>query len=142
MAGIRGTEFVVESKPDRTALLSVWEDNVMWRGQIANSIDKSIMAAQGSRCLPGQHPEPAVDLPKPPMPKTPAANDTFFYNPDKPKTIKFTWSRGEGVKAHLIVARDYEMREVVADIITDKETFSLKPGKTDRRILLDADGHR
>jgi hypothetical protein len=130
-ASLRGTEFVVESKPGRTALLSVWEDDVMWRGQIANSTDRSIRAAQGSRCLPGQHPEPAVDLPKPPMPKTPAANDTFFYNPDKPKNIKFTWSRNEGVKAHLIVARDYEMREVVADIITDKESFSLKPGKTD-----------
>ncbi|MDP2806631.1 MAG: OmpA family protein, partial [bacterium] len=131
VAGIRGTEFVVESKPDRTALLSVWEENVMWRGQIANSIDQSIRAAQGSRCLPGQHPEPAVDLPKPPMPKTPAANDTFFYNPDKPKSIKFTWGRSEGTKAHLIVARDYEMREVAADIITEKESFSLKPGKTD-----------
>jgi len=131
VAGIRGTEFVVESKKDRTALLSVWEDNVMWRGQIANSMDKSIPAAQGSRCLPGQHPEPAVYLPKPPMPKNPAANDTFFYNPDRPKNIKFTWSRSEGVKAHLIVARDREMREVVTDIITEKESFSLKPGKTD-----------
>jgi len=131
VAGIRGTEFVVESKPDRTALLSVWEDDVLWRGQIANSMDRSILAAQGSRCLPGQHPEPAQALPKPPMPKTPAANDTFFYNPDKPKSIKFTWAKGEGAAVHLVVARDYEMREVVADIITDKETFSLKPGKTD-----------
>ncbi|MDO9391263.1 MAG: OmpA family protein [bacterium] len=127
----KGTEFVVESKPDRTALLSVWEDNVLWRGRAANSIDKSIAAAQGSRCLSGQHPELAENLPKPPMPKAPAANDTFFYNPDKPKNIKFTWSRSEGVKTHLIVARDYELREVVADIITEKESFSLKPGKTD-----------
>ncbi len=127
----KGTEFVVESKSDRTALLSVWEDNVMWRGRTANSIERSIKAAQGSRCLSGQHPQPAVDLPKPPMPKSPAANDTFFYNPDKPKNIKFTWSRSEGVKAHLIVARDYEMKEVVSDIITEKESFSLKPGKTD-----------
>lgn len=127
----KGTEFVVESKPDRTALLSVWEDNALWRGRTANSIDKAISAAQGSRCLQGQHPELAENLPKPPMPKTPAANDTFFYNPDKPKNIKFTWSRSEGVKAHLIVARDYEMREVVADIITEKESFSLKPGKAD-----------
>jgi hypothetical protein len=127
----RGTEFVVESKPDRTALLSVWEDNVMWRGRAANSIDKPVAAAQGSRCLPGQHPELAENLPKPPMPKTPAANDTFFYNPDKPKSIKFSWNKIEGARTHLIVARDYEMREVVADIITEKEFFSLKPGKTD-----------
>jgi len=131
VAGIRGTEFVVESKPDRTALLSVWEDNVTWRGRAPNSTEKSILAAQGSRCLPGQQPEPAVDLPKPPMPKSPAANDTFFYNPDKPKSIKFTWSKSEGVKAHLTVARDYEMREVVAEITTEKESFSYKPGKTD-----------
>lgn len=131
VAGIRGTEFVVESQTNRTALLSVWEDNVMWRGQIANSMDKSIMAAQGSRCLPGQHPEPAVDLPKPPMPKTPAANDTFFYNPDKPKNIKFSWTKQAGARVHLLIARDLEMREVVADIITEKESFSLKPGKTD-----------
>ena len=131
VAGIRGTEFAVESTPDRISLLSVWEDNVMWRGQIANSMDRSVGAAQGSRCLPGQQPEPAINLPKPPMPKTPAANDTFFYNPDKPKNIKFTWSRGEGIKAHLIISRDYEMREVVADVITDKESFSLKPGKND-----------
>ena len=131
VAGTRGTEFVMESKPDRIALLSVWEDNVLWRGLTANSIEKSIRAAQGSRCLPGQHPEPAVDLPKPPMPKSPAANDTFFYNPDKPKSIKFAWSKSGAVKTHLIVARDYEMKEVVADIITEKENFSLKPGKSD-----------
>ncbi|MDO9067339.1 MAG: FecR domain-containing protein, partial [Deltaproteobacteria bacterium] len=131
VAGIRGTEFVVESQANGTALLSVWEDEVMWRGQIANSMEKSIRAAQGSRCLPGQHPEIPTSLSKPPMPKNPAANDTFFYNPDKPKSIKFTWTRQDGIRSHLVVARDYEMREVVADIITDKETFSLKPGKTD-----------
>ena len=131
VAGIRGTEFVVESQPDRTALLSVWEENIMWRGQKANSTDRAIMAAQGSRCLPGQQPEPPLALPRPPMPKSPAANDTFFYNPDKPKSINFTWGRITTGRTHLIIARDYEMNEVVADIITDKDLFSLKPGKTD-----------
>lgn len=131
VAGIRGTEFVVESQANRTALLSVWEDNVMWRAQIANSMDKSISAGLGCRCLSGQQPEPPLNLPKPPMPKTPAANDTFFYNPDKPKSIKFSWTKQSGARAHLLIARDLEMREVVADIITEKESFSLKPGKTD-----------
>ncbi|MBI4727821.1 OmpA family protein [candidate division TA06 bacterium] len=131
VAGIRGTEFVVESKPDRTALLSVWEDDMMWRGQIANSRDRAVAAGQGSRCLPGQQPEPPLDLPKPPRPITPAANDTFFYNPDKPKSINFTWTRQGGIKTHLIVAKDYELKEVVADVVTEKESFSLKPGKTE-----------
>jgi hypothetical protein len=131
VAGIRGTDFVLESQPDLTALLSVWDGNIAWRGSAQNSPERAVAAAQGSICRAGQAPEPPVALPKPPMPQAPTANDTFYYNPDKAKSIKFVWKNNPGSRTHLVVSRDFDLRDVVADIITDKESFTLTPGKSD-----------
>jgi len=132
VAGVRGTEFVVESRPDQAALLSVWEDNVLWRGQLSGSMDKPIPAGQGCRCLPGQMPEPPVDLPKPPMPQQPAANDTLYYNPDRPKSLSLAWQTVAGTRAHLVVARDAELNDVVAELVTADQAFRLPAPKVDR----------
>ncbi|MBU1356022.1 MAG: OmpA family protein [Candidatus Edwardsbacteria bacterium] len=132
VAGIRGTEFIVEHRPDRTALLSVWENSVSWQGQIAGSIEKEVPSGKGCRCRHGQQPEPLVDLPAPPFPKSPAANDTFFYNPDRTRSITYHWSKPADIKAHLLVWQDVDQNEVLADAVVSTDSFKMVPPKTDK----------
>jgi ferric-dicitrate binding protein FerR (iron transport regulator) len=131
VAGIRGTELVLEAKADLTALLSVWEGEVAWRGQTSGSLEKVVTAAQGGICRAGQFPEGPLALPRPPMPQSPAASDTLYYNPDKPKNIKFAWKNNPASITHLLIARDFDMRDIVADVITGGESYTLAPGKRD-----------
>ncbi len=132
VAGIRGTEFVLESRPDQAALLSVWEDEVLFRGNTAGSMDKPVPAGQGCLCLAGRAPEPPVDLPKPPMPKKPAANDTLFYNPDRPRQFVFEWEPVPGARTRLVVARDADLNDVLADVITADRQHQIPAQKVDR----------
>lgn len=132
VAGIRGTEFVLESRPDQAALLSVWEDEVLFRGTAEGSMDKPVAAGRGCLCFAGKAPEPPVDLPKPPMPKKPAANDTIFYNPDRPRPFTFSWETPPGSRARLVVARDADLNEVVAELVTADQSFQLPAQNVDR----------
>lgn len=132
VAGIRGTEFILDSRPDQAALLSVWEDEVLFRGRVAGSMDKPVPSGKGCLCLAGKAPEPLVDLPKPPMPQKPSANDTLFYNPDRPKSFSFEWEPTPGSKTHLVVARDADLNDVVADIVTADRSYQLPAQKADR----------
>jgi len=132
VAGIRGTEFIVEHLPDRTTLLSVWESSVSWRGQLAGSMEKEVPSGKGSRCRHGQQPEPLVNLPAPPFPKSPAANDTFFYNPDRTRSITYHWSKPADIKARLLVWQDVDQNEVLADVIVSADSFKMAPPKTDK----------
>lgn len=132
VAGIRGTEFIVEHRPDRTSLLSVWVNSVSWRGQIAGSMETEVPSGKGCLCRHGQQPEPAVDLPAPPFPKSPAANDTFYYNPDRTRSITYHWSKPAGIKAHLLVWQDVDQNEVLADVIVSTDSFKMAPPKTDK----------
>lgn len=132
VAGIRGTEFIVEQRPDKTALLSVWENNVSWQGQLAGSLETEVPSGKGSRCRQGQQPEPLVDLPAPPFPKSPAANDTFFYNPDRARPIIYQWSKPADIKAHLLVWQDVDQNEVLADAVVSSDSFKMSPPKTDK----------
>lgn len=132
VAGIRGTEFIVEQRPDKTALLSVWENNVSWRGQLAGSLEAEVPSGKGCRCRHGQQPEPLVDLPAPPFPKSPAANDTFFYNPDRTCSITYHWSKPADSKAHLLVWQDVDQNEVLADVVVSADSFKMAPPKTDK----------
>jgi hypothetical protein len=131
VAGIRGTEFIVEQKSDKTALLSVWENMVSWRGQIASSSENIVSSGKGSRCRREQQPEPPVDLPAPPFPKSPAMNDTFFYNPDHSRPIVFKWTKPSDIKAHFLVWQDTEQNEVLADVVIDADSFKIMPPKTE-----------
>ncbi len=132
VAGIRGTEFIVEQRPDKTALLSVWENNVSWQGQLAGSLETDVPSGKGCRCRYGQQPEPQVDLPAPPFPKSPAANDTFFYNPDRTRPITYRWSSPADIKAHLLVWQDVDQNEVLADAVVLTDSFIMTPPKTDK----------
>ncbi|GEM_PF-1413872 len=132
VAGIRGTEFILESRADRASLLSVWEDNVLYRGRVEGSMDKPVPAGQGCLCLPNRPPEPPVELPKPPMPKSPQATDTLFYNPDSPKPFTFAWETPPGLKARLVVARDAELNDVLAELVTADHSFQIPAQKVDR----------
>ena len=132
VAGIRGTEFVAEHKPDKTSLLSVWESEVSWKGQISDSPEFMVGSGKGSICRDGQPPEPSVDLPAPPFPKSPAANDTFFYNPDRVRPITYHWSKPANIKAHLLVWQDVDQNEVLADVIVSADSFKMAPPKTDK----------
>jgi hypothetical protein len=132
VAGIRGTEFIVEQRPDKTALLSVWESNVSWQGQVAGSMDKDIPSGKGCLCRYGQQPEPPVDLPAPPFPKSPAANDTFFYNPDRARSISYHWSKPADILAHLLVWQDVDQNDVLVDAVVSSDSFKMAPPKTDK----------
>jgi len=132
VAGIRGTEFTLESRPDQASLLSVWEDEVLFRGNSEGSMDKPVAAGLGCLCLPGRMPEPPVALPKPPMPKKPAANDTLFYNPDRPKPFTFSWESLPGVRARLVVARDADLNDLVAELVTADQAHQIPAQKADR----------
>lgn len=132
VAAIRGTEFLLESRPDQAALLSVWEDEVLFRGRLEGSLDKPVSAGQGCLCLAGKAPEPPVELPKPPMPKKPLANDTLFYNPDRPRQFDFEWEPVPGARTRLVVARDADLNEVVADVVTSDRIYQIPAQKADR----------
>lgn len=132
VAAIRGTEFVLESRPDQSALLSVWEDEVLFRGKAAGSTDRPVPAGQGCLCLPGRAPEPPSGLPKPPMPQKPSANDTLFYNPDRPRQFTFEWDPVPGARTRLVVARDADLNDVVADVVTADRLYRIPAPKVDR----------
>lgn len=132
VAGIRGTEFVLEARPDQSALLSVWEDEVLFRGRLEGSMDKPVAAGLGCLCQAGKAPEPPVGLPKPPMPQKPLANDTLFYNPDRPRQFAFEWDPVPGARTRLVVARDAELNDVVADVVTADRRHRIPAQQADR----------
>ncbi|HBZ86832.1 MAG TPA: hypothetical protein DEO67_06830 [Candidatus Edwardsbacteria bacterium] len=132
VAGSRGAEFIVEQKPDRTALLSVWESNVSWQWPAAGSMEREVPSGKGCLCRYGQQPEPPVDLPAPPFPKSPAANDTFFYNPDRTRSITYHWSKPADIKAHLLVWQDADQNEVLVDAVVSNDSFKMAPPKADK----------
>ncbi len=132
VAGIRGTEFVAEHKPDKTSLLSVWESEVSWVGQISDSPEFMVGSGKGSICRDGQQPMPPVDLPAPPFPKSPAANDTFFYNPDRSRPVIFQWNKPAEIKARLLVWQDVDQNEVLVDAMVSADSFKISPPKTDK----------
>jgi len=132
VAGIRGTEFIVEQRQDKTALLSVWENDVSWKSQFAEVGERSVPSGKGCLCRYGQQPEPPVDLPAPPFPNSPAANDTFFYNPDRIHSIVFKWNRPPDTKAHLLVWLDADQNEVIADAVILSDSFKIMPPKTNK----------
>jgi len=132
VAGIRGTEFIVEQRQDKTALLSVWENDVSWKSQFAEAEERSVSSGKGCLCRYEQQPESLIDLPAPPFPNSPAANDTFFYNPDRTRSIVFKWNKPSDIKARLLVWLDADQNEVIADAVISSDSFKIMPPKTNK----------
>lgn len=132
VASIRGGEFLMESAPDKRSLLSVWEDEVLYQGKSPGSGESSVAAGYGSYCLAGLSPQPPLKLPSAPQPQKPATGDTLFYNPDRPKNFSFSWKPVPGCRTRLLVAKDAELNEVVAEVVTADTSYQLPAVKADR----------
>lgn len=132
VAGINGAECVIEQGADLASRLSVWENSVAWRASGDAGITMDVPAGRGSLCRPGRPPQPAVPLAQPPFPTAPAANDTFFYNPDRPRQMAFGWSKPAGVKARLMLWLEPEQKGVAVDRVTDGDSLAAQAPKSDK----------
>jgi hypothetical protein len=131
-AGINGAECLIEQGADLVSRLSVWENSVAWRGKGAAAASSIIPAGKGSLCLPGQAPQLAVELAQPPFPNYPAANDTFFYNPDRSRPMAFGWSKPSGARARLMLWLDPEQKEILLDRVVEGESLTVRAPKENK----------
>lgn len=132
VAGINGAECIIEQGADLASRLSVWDNAVAWRALGNAGAAIYIPAGRGSLCRPGHPPQPEVPLAQPPFPVSPAANDTFFYHPDRPRQMAFRWNKPAGIKARLSLWLEPEQKEILLDRIVEGDSLAVPAPKSDR----------
>ena len=123
----RGTNFAITVNPDHSSTISVFTGmaEVMAQGKRVR-----VGANLTTTVLPGKAPGRPNRLPTVPNPTLPREGDSIAYR-DLPPRLSFAW-QGSGTGFRVVVARDADFSQVVADERVSEASFfhgNLKEGE-------------